>query len=145
MDRRIASDSVTATRPPPLDLPTPPISDAGGDMQGNVDEHGFVGGFKMEVDEWGANPPYPPGYGTMPRGKPKAVSAQRSGVSEFGTVRGKQPYSTAPRQTQARPKAPVTQSMPGRTGRRPRAGPEAADGQDFGVSLERMRVSPTYS
>lgn len=132
-------------------MPTPPISNAGDDIQQDVDEHGFIGGFKMESDSWAENPvPYPAGYGTVPRGKPRmAPSTQRHGSSassEFGSVKGKQNYSTAPRPGMGRPKPPVAQTIPSRTGRRPRAaGPEVAEGQDFGVSLERMRVGPTYS
>ena len=156
MDRRIVSDTMTATRPPNVESSTPPIS-----TPSDYTEDGR--------DNWIENPPYPPGYGTAParmkqRPSSSSTSSHRSGastggVSEFGALNGAggrtkaQIYATGPRGTQGptqgqvRPKAPGTQTLPSRVGRRPRAPPEmqSEDGQDFGVSLERMRVSPTYS
>lgn len=55
------------------------------------------------------------------------------------------PVPLQPRvQRVVRPKAPVSHSLPNRTGRGGRRGTSDSLGrQDFGVSLERMRVSPT--
>lgn len=49
-----------------------------------------------------------------------------------------------PRAQRVKSKAPVSNSLPSRTGRGGRRGASDSLGrQDFGVSLEKMRVSPT--
>ncbi|KAH8118673.1 hypothetical protein DFH11DRAFT_1723536 [Phellopilus nigrolimitatus] len=120
----------------------------------SVNEKADVSMVPAEVEEWRQYAPFPSAYPATPQMVPKPVAAAPStqhqpaldAVAEQEQAEIDYSRIPQPRDRRIRPKAPVSQSLPSRTGRRTKRGPESEslNGQDFGLSLERLRVSPTY-
>lgn len=142
-NRRVVSDSATSTIAASTAPSSPLIS--------TPSEFGEIRAVEEEVEEWRQYPPFPSAYPATPQVRAKtihvAASTQRQSTlngiyelpqSDYGS-------STLPkrREQPVKPRAPANQTLPSRTGHRKlHTEDEAVKVQDFGLSLERMRVSP---
>ena len=142
--RRVVSDSAASSVATSGESSTPPVLTPSDLDQGDPIEY--------EVDEWRQYPPFPSAYPATPQVKQRTINGAPSakGRPTLDAVHEKpQPQRrptgyTQPRERPIKPKAPNSQSLPSNSGRRRlHTDDEVVKVQDFGLSLERLRVSPT--